>query len=107
VEGERVEGLVREFLRIPLEAGADTLVLACTHYPFVRPVIERFAGPHVHAPGLPEELAALGYDAQTAGGLLVSLPAEKGAVLEAAFAARGLFLRRIGAVEAGTGVLVD
>ena len=33
--------------------------------------------------------------------------AEKGAVLEAAFAARGLFLRRIGAVEAGTGVLVD
>jgi len=66
-----------------------------------------FAGPHVHAPGLPEELAALGYDAQTAGGLLVSLPAEKGAVLEAAFAARGLFLRRIGAVEAGTGVLVD
>ncbi len=66
-----------------------------------------FAGPHVHAPGLSEELAALGYDAQTAGGLLVSLPAEKGAVLEAAFAARGLFLRRIGAVEAGTGVLVD
>ena len=49
----------------------------------------------------------LGYDPQTAGGLLVSLPAERGPVLEAEFAARHLFLRRIGAVEEGSGVFVE
>lgn len=47
---------------------------------------------------------ALAYDPQTAGGLLVTLPAAKAAVLEAAFADRGLELHRVGAVEAGSGV---
>ncbi len=51
-----------------------------------------------------EEAAALGFDPQTAGGLLVSLPADKGALLAAAFAQDGLFLARVGQVEAGRGV---
>jgi selenide,water dikinase len=63
-----------------------------------------FAGPHVSVDGLADGLVTLAYDPQTAGGLLVSLPAEKGATLEAAFAARGLFIRRIGRVEEGAGV---
>jgi selenide,water dikinase len=65
-----------------------------------------FAGPHVESVGISGELVALGYDAQTAGGLLVTLPADKGLSLEAEFRARDLFLRRIGAVEDGAGVLV-
>ncbi|MEX2211945.1 MAG: selenide, water dikinase SelD [Gaiellaceae bacterium] len=65
-----------------------------------------FAGPHVELDGAPEETAALAYDPQTAGGLLVSLPADKGVALEAEFAGRGLFLRRIGRVEAGGGVVL-
>jgi len=56
--------------------------------------------------GVPESLLALGYDPQTAGGLLVSLPSVHGAVLEAEFAHRQLFLRRIGIVEEGSGVHV-
>jgi hypothetical protein len=52
-------------------------------------------------------LTALGYDPQTAGGLLVSLPAERGAALEAEFTARRLFIRRIGYVEEGSGVVVE
>jgi len=54
--------------------------------------------------GLPEELETLGFDPQTAGGLLVSLPAEKGVVLEAAFSDAGLALARIGHVVEGTGL---
>ena len=60
----------------------------------------------VEADGVAEELLALGYDAQTAGGLLISLPAEKSFSLEAEFRARDLFIRRIGAVEEGAGVVV-
>lgn len=56
--------------------------------------------------GTSDALAALGYDPQTSGGLLASLPAEKGAVLEARFAAEGLFLARVGRVEEGSGVAV-
>jgi selenide,water dikinase len=48
------------------------------------------------------ELVELAYDPQTAGGLLVSLPRDQGMALEAEFAAAGLFLARIGSVEAGT-----
>jgi selenide,water dikinase len=50
------------------------------------------------------ELVELAHDPQTAGGLLVSLPAEKGMSLEAQFAARGLFLARVGRVEEGAGL---
>jgi len=50
------------------------------------------------------ELVELAYDPQTAGGLLVALPKEKGFALEAEFERAGLFLARVGAVEAGTGV---
>lgn len=65
-----------------------------------------FAGPHVANAGVGDDLLSLGYDAQTAGGLLVSLPANKTLSLEAEFRARNLFLRRIGSVEDGAGVLV-
>ncbi len=53
----------------------------------------------------PEELLALGYDAQTAGGLLVSLPADKALSLQSQFTSRGLFLERVGRVEPGSGEL--
>jgi selenide, water dikinase len=66
-----------------------------------------FAAAHVQLGGVSDVLSALGYDPQTAGGLLVSLPAEQGPVLEAEFAARRLFIRRIGYVEEGSGVAVD
>ena len=63
-----------------------------------------FAGPHVESDGVDDALLALAYDPQTAGGLLIALPADKGAVLEAAFAADERFLRRIGRIETGSGV---
>jgi selenide,water dikinase len=61
----------------------------------------------VEADDVDEAVLALGYDAQTAGGLLISLPADKALSLEAEFRARALFIRRIGRVEAGAGVFVS
>jgi selenide,water dikinase len=61
----------------------------------------------VEANGVDEALLALGYDAQTAGGLLISLPADKTLSLESEFRARDLFLRRVGVVDEGVGVSVS
>jgi len=64
-----------------------------------------FAGDHVTiADEVPAAVAALAWDPQTSGGLLIAMPADRGPVLEATFAASGLFLARIGSVEAGAGV---
>lgn len=39
--------LVKESLTPVLEKGVDTLVLGCTHYPFLKDTIEKVAGPSV------------------------------------------------------------
>jgi len=39
--------LVRSHVEPLLEQGADTLVLGCTHYPFLRPLIEEIAGANI------------------------------------------------------------
>lgn len=41
------EALLRQYLDPMLRAGIDALVLGCTHYPFLRPAIERVVGPEV------------------------------------------------------------
>ena len=38
------EALLRQFITPLLEQGVDTLVLGCTHYPFLRDTIQRVAG---------------------------------------------------------------
>ena len=43
-QGERTEQLVREVVEPIIERGADVIVLGCTHYPFLRNVIERVIG---------------------------------------------------------------
>lgn len=47
LDGPEVETLLREVLRPMQQAGADTVVLGCTHYPFVEPVLRRLLGPEV------------------------------------------------------------
>ena len=47
LDGPNAERVVRASLQPLLDAGADTIVLGCTHYPFLLPVIRRIAGPGV------------------------------------------------------------
>ena len=47
LDGPVAEETVRKSLQPLLEAGADRIVLGCTHYPFLRKVIQRVAGPDV------------------------------------------------------------
>lgn len=44
VEGELVEKVLHSCIDPLLDAGVDTLVLGCTHYPFLIPTIERLYG---------------------------------------------------------------
>ncbi|WP_206831061.1 glutamate racemase [Alicyclobacillus fructus] len=47
VDGEAVEAVVRDSLRPLLQERIDTLVLGCTHYPLLMPVIRRVLGPAI------------------------------------------------------------
>ena len=47
LDGPEAEAVVRASLQPLLESGADTIVLGCTHYPFLQGVIQRLAGPSV------------------------------------------------------------
>ena len=47
LDGPEAEKTVHASLQPLLDEGADVIVLGCTHYPFLRPVIERIAGPGV------------------------------------------------------------
>lgn len=44
LDGPQVEALIHKCIDPMLEQGADHIVLGCTHYPFLQPVIERIAG---------------------------------------------------------------
>lgn len=47
ISGAVVEKTVARYLRPLREKGIDTLILGCTHYPFLRPVIAQIMGPGV------------------------------------------------------------
>ena len=48
LECESTDRLLRRYLDPLLGQGADTLVLGCTHYPFLAPAIQRLVGPGVY-----------------------------------------------------------
>lgn len=47
ISGELAESVVRESLEPLLKTGADTVVLGCTHYPFLLDVMKSVAGPGI------------------------------------------------------------
>jgi glutamate racemase len=63
VDGSATEALLRGWLHPMMAEGIDTLVLGCTHYPLVRPLIEKIVGPEVRvidpAPAVARQVARL------------------------------------------------
>ena len=47
LDGPRPRAILEEALMPMLAAGIDTIVLGCTHYPFVIPLIQSIAGPQI------------------------------------------------------------
>lgn len=47
LDGPRTRALVERYVRPLLAQNADVLVLGCTHYPFLQPLIQQVAGPGV------------------------------------------------------------
>lgn len=48
LDGADIEQMLRGFIQPILASGADTIVLACSHYPFALETIRRIAGPQVN-----------------------------------------------------------
>ena len=68
---------------------------------------EGVAGKVEVAKSVPEDVEHLLYDAQTSGGLLISLPPDKADALATALEADDFLAARIGRVEEGSGVRVE
>ena len=47
LEGERTRAILEQALGPMINDGVDTVVMGCTHYPFVIPLIEQIVGPRV------------------------------------------------------------
>lgn len=54
-----VELVVAEYLAPLREAGVDTLILGCTHYPLLTTVIANYMGPHVQLINVGEQCARM------------------------------------------------
>jgi selenide,water dikinase len=65
-----------------------------------------YAAAHAVTDDAAEDVVTLAYDPQTSGGLLVSVGGARAPVLEATFEESGLFVRRIGRVAEGSGVVL-
>jgi glutamate racemase len=47
LDGDETVALLREYTEPMLARGADTIVLGCTHYPFLRDALQRLVGPEI------------------------------------------------------------
>jgi glutamate racemase len=47
LDGQRTKDILKRAVRPMLKEGVDTLVLACTHYPFIIPTLSELVGPSV------------------------------------------------------------
>ncbi len=65
-----LDAVAREYLEPMKSADVDTLIMGCTHYPLIRPTIERIMGPRVRLIDPGEETARSLRDQLKSDGLL-------------------------------------
>ncbi len=103
VSGPEAHEAVREYLRPLQEAGVDTLILGCTHYPFVRPVIEELVGSDVKiidpARYVVSRLRELGFDCSPSAPVASRLYQASGSAADFAKIGSQLLGHVIGPVE--------
>lgn len=46
--GPEAEAAIQKYATPMIQSGADTLVLGCTHYPFLKQTIQKIVGNHIH-----------------------------------------------------------
>ena len=70
-EGKETRGILETALLPMLDQGIDTIVLGCTHYPFVIPLIKEIVGPDVRvidpAPSVARQVARLLVSSESLG----------------------------------------
>lgn len=74
LNGPQTRQLVERYTQPLLESGADVLVLGCTHYPFLRPLIAEVVGPRVVIMDTGEAVSRRAEALLLAEGLLVASP---------------------------------
>ncbi|UCE27494.1 MAG: glutamate racemase [Candidatus Coatesbacteria bacterium] len=72
--GPVVEVVAREYLEPLIGKGIDTLILGCTHYPVLKPVIQEVCGPDVNLVDSAEVVAAKVAEVLAAEGALADVP---------------------------------
>ena len=58
LDGENVKAILQKHIPPIVEKGVDTIVLGCTHYPFVQEKIQEIAGSHVQLINPADQVAA-------------------------------------------------
>lgn len=80
LEGEVLEAVARRYLAPLLERGIDTLILGCTHYPILKPALQRVVGDKVELIDTAEETTRqVVQELQSRGLLRPSLAQDRGA----------------------------
>ncbi len=63
VDGDETEQLLRHCVEPMMATGVDSIVLGCTHYPFIRPLLEKICGSTINiidpAPAITRQTARL------------------------------------------------
>lgn len=76
LQGERTRLILERALRPMLEKGVDTIVMGCTHYPFVIPLIQEIVGPAIQVIDPAPAVARQAYRLLAERGWLAQAPGE-------------------------------
>jgi glutamate racemase len=107
LDAPATSALLGRYLRPLLAAGADTIVLGCTHYPFLSDQIRQIAGPHVAiidaAPAVARQAARVLHERGLAG----SNERHAGSIAYATTGDRDSFARLLRQLGLPAGAVVD